>query len=314
MTSVAHNGLRLGLTCRSALYASAMGYICPACGEDLPEDEECLCTAVGDNAIRAAPKRRRARRPKFTVAERIEIGQRDEWLCGICQDPARLVERLSVVPLGEITVEEIEMSYVLLEEDWPEPTERLLRNPLSASVDHIVPLAAGGTDDRSNLQIAHLFCNLYKGASRPGAGFTRPEYVRAVLANLIDGTPVPEVIRRGCFPSWAFPARRQVEFMIALYIAAGEVEADLRYGDPASRSDRFIRELGNDRWREAVADMKERRVKWRARWRPVCLRARQARPLGAREGHVSCPAARAAGINVTCQGPAWRCLMLCGGS
>lgn len=249
-----------------------MGYICPACGEGLPEDEECTCTTSGDSVIRAVPKRRQARRRKFTVAERIEIGERDEWLCGICQDLAHLVERPSVVSLSEITVEEIN-SYVLLEdgwpEDWPEPTERLLRRPLSASVDHIVPMAAGGTDDRSNLQIAHLFCNLHKNAYRSGVGSRRPEYVRAVLANLIDGTPVPEAIRRGCFPSWAFPARRQVEFMIALLIAAGEVEADLRYGDLGSRSDRFILELGNDRWHEAVADMKERRVRWRARWRPV---------------------------------------------
>jgi hypothetical protein len=59
--------------------------------------------------------------------------------------------------------------------------------------------------------------------------------------------------------------------MIALKIAAGEIEADLRYGDPASRSDRFIRELGNDRWREAVADMKWRYAKWRTRWQPVHL-------------------------------------------
>ena len=55
-----------------------------------------------------------------------------------------------------------------------------------------MPLAAGGTDDRSNLQLAHLFCNLHKNASRPGAGFTRPEYVRAVLANRIDDTPCPK--------------------------------------------------------------------------------------------------------------------------
>jgi len=107
------------LACRSALYALAMGYICPACGEGLPEDQECTCTTSGDNVIRAVPKRRQARRRKFAVAERIEIGERDEWLCGICQDPTHLVERPSVVSLGEITVEEIN-SYVLLEEGWPE--------------------------------------------------------------------------------------------------------------------------------------------------------------------------------------------------
>ena len=117
-------------------------------------------------------------------------------------------------------------------EDWPEATERSLPRPLSASIEHIVPLAAGSTDDRGNLQLAHLFCNLHKNAFSPGHGFTRPEYVRAVLANLIDGTPVPEAIHRGCF-SWAYPASRRGEFMIALHIAAGQVEADPRYGDPA---------------------------------------------------------------------------------
>ncbi len=265
-------GLRPGSGLGSALYTLAMGYICPACGEGLPEDEECTCTTSGDSVIRAVPKRRQARRRKFTVAERIEIGERDEWLCGICQDLAHLVERPSVVTLGEITVEEIN-SYVLLEDgwpkDWPEPTERFLRRPLSASVDHIVPMAAGGTDDRSNLQIAHLFCNLHKSASRSGVGFRRPEYVRAVLANLIDGTPVPEAIHRGCFPSWAYPASRRGELMITLYIAAGQVEADPRYGDPASRADPFIHQLGADRWQEVVADMKKRSDNRRARWRPI---------------------------------------------
>jgi len=34
-----------------------------------------------------------------------------------------------------------------------------------ASVDHIVPLARGGTDDPSNLQLAHLGCNQRKAAN-----------------------------------------------------------------------------------------------------------------------------------------------------
>lgn len=37
-------------------------------------------------------------------------------------------------------------------------------NPKFASIDHIVPLAKGGTNEISNLQIAHLHCNLSKGA------------------------------------------------------------------------------------------------------------------------------------------------------
>jgi hypothetical protein len=37
-------------------------------------------------------------------------------------------------------------------------------NLMRASVDHIVPRARGGTHDRSNLQLSHLFCNYSKGA------------------------------------------------------------------------------------------------------------------------------------------------------
>lgn len=37
-------------------------------------------------------------------------------------------------------------------------------HPLSKSVDHIMPLALGGTHERHNLQWAHLRCNVSKGA------------------------------------------------------------------------------------------------------------------------------------------------------
>jgi hypothetical protein len=38
-------------------------------------------------------------------------------------------------------------------------------DPLRASIDHIIPRARGGTDERSNLQLCHLHCNVIKGAS-----------------------------------------------------------------------------------------------------------------------------------------------------
>lgn len=38
--------------------------------------------------------------------------------------------------------------------EWP--------HPLSKSVDHIVPISKGGTDDIENLQLAHLRCNISK--------------------------------------------------------------------------------------------------------------------------------------------------------
>jgi 5-methylcytosine-specific restriction endonuclease McrA len=42
---------------------------------------------------------------------------------------------------------------------WPDP--------LSKSVDHIVPLSKGGTHEQSNLAWTHLVCNLKKGAKAP---------------------------------------------------------------------------------------------------------------------------------------------------
>lgn len=42
---------------------------------------------------------------------------------------------------------------------WPDPR--------SKSVDHLVPLARGGTHEQSNLQWAHLSCNVRKGARMP---------------------------------------------------------------------------------------------------------------------------------------------------
>lgn len=40
-------------------------------------------------------------------------------------------------------------------------------DPLSASVDHIVPLSLGGTHEQANLQWTHLVCNIRKGAKAP---------------------------------------------------------------------------------------------------------------------------------------------------
>lgn len=40
-------------------------------------------------------------------------------------------------------------------------------DPGSRSLDHIVPLAAGGTHTQGNLQYAHLICNLIKGTRMP---------------------------------------------------------------------------------------------------------------------------------------------------
>lgn len=56
------------------------------------------------------------------------IGDRDKWTCGICRE---VVE------------------------------------PAEASIDHVVSLTRGGTNDLANLQIAHLSCNFIKGVGHP---------------------------------------------------------------------------------------------------------------------------------------------------
>ncbi|MER6098344.1 HNH endonuclease signature motif containing protein [Streptomyces sp. NPDC001728] len=41
-------------------------------------------------------------------------------------------------------------------------------NPGYASIDHVIPLSVGGTNDLANLRLAHLVCNLRKRAKAMG--------------------------------------------------------------------------------------------------------------------------------------------------
>lgn len=79
--------------------------------------------------------RRRALKRGAATGEPVifeEIAERDDWKCHICGD---LVDR---------------------DAHWPDP--------LSPSLDHVVPLVAGGAHDPSNVSLAHLSCNVAKGA------------------------------------------------------------------------------------------------------------------------------------------------------
>ena len=91
-------------------------------------------------ALRAASNHRRRARHRGALVEdvpRLEIFERDDWQCQVagCLYPG--------IPAS-------------LDVDWPDP--------LFASLDHVIPLARGGTHERSNLVTAHLRCNLTKGA------------------------------------------------------------------------------------------------------------------------------------------------------
>lgn len=62
-----------------------------------------------------------------------EVYERDGWVCGICQKPVDSELR------------------------WPDP--------MSVSLDHVVPVSRGGRHSRDNAQCAHLCCNVSKGAA-----------------------------------------------------------------------------------------------------------------------------------------------------
>lgn len=58
--------------------------------------------------------------------------------------------------------------------------DRTIRWPdgRAASIDHIVPVSRGGTDGSSNVQLAHLVCNIRKNDKLPGES-KRPSRGRA---------------------------------------------------------------------------------------------------------------------------------------
>lgn len=88
---------------------------------------------------RDAYHRRRALKKGSGSGEAVlkeEIAQRDHWRCQLCGDPVD--SRLA----------------------WP--------HPMSASMDHVVPLTKGGAHDPANVQLAHLRCNVAK--SNRGGG------------------------------------------------------------------------------------------------------------------------------------------------
>lgn len=126
---------------------------CRHCGQDIPAERNAnsiycspLCKVRAVNARRADVPRRQKRSPEFErrknarrrqlapvrSIDRLAIYERDGWRCGICSDP--------VDPDAK----------------WPDR--------MSASLDHVVPVARGGLHVVENLQLAHLRCNARKGA------------------------------------------------------------------------------------------------------------------------------------------------------
>lgn len=89
---------------------------------------------VWDESRKANWKKREALKRGANGAESFsypDVYERDSWVCGLCG-------------------ESIDRSL-----SWPDP--------LSVSLDHIVPLSKGGAHTMANVQAAHLVCNVSKG-------------------------------------------------------------------------------------------------------------------------------------------------------
>lgn len=109
--------------------------------------------------------RRRATIPREV---RLAVYERDGWLCWLC---GQLVGRAS----------------------------RGGYDPQVASLDHVLPVSLGGSDDLANLRCAHRACNVLRGADRgPAPG--SPVYAWALAHAEADYTPTPPrtCTARGC--------------------------------------------------------------------------------------------------------------------
>lgn len=108
---------------------------CPGCGLCLTGQRQ-KCDACRDTAERE--RKRRGKRKRRALKRGVthepytltEIATRDRYRCGLCR---KRVAMKQVVP-----------------------------HPKAPTIDHILPIAAGGDDTRANVQLAHFECNWKK--------------------------------------------------------------------------------------------------------------------------------------------------------
>jgi 5-methylcytosine-specific restriction endonuclease McrA len=114
-----------------------------------------LPTPRRSEAKRSRDRRRRERMRSNGNIERytaLEIGERDGWICGLCQEP--------------------------VDQAYQHP------DPRSPSIDHVRTIAAGGADTRDNVRLTHWGCNHERNASTPLGTVEEAEAQRAVLLRI----------------------------------------------------------------------------------------------------------------------------------
>lgn len=136
--------------CSKEVQAINLGYRnreCRDCGTHLGyKSLKNLCASCQRSSLKLSrvhskdARRARLKSCHYEPVNRIQIFERDKWICGLCDE------------------------FVDKSVSYPDPR--------SASLDHIVPLALGGDHTKENCQLAHLDCNIRKGAI-----VNRPNYV-----------------------------------------------------------------------------------------------------------------------------------------
>lgn len=109
---------------------------CKDCGQDFS-----LYFGQAERCRPCQLAKRRAQYRNHSRFWRREVFERDGWTCHLCGD--------GIDP----------------DLSWP--------HPRSASIDHVVPISAGGADQPDNALAAHLRCNIVRGNAELG-GWPRP--------------------------------------------------------------------------------------------------------------------------------------------
>lgn len=132
---------------------------------------------------------------------RMDIYNRDKWICQICKKPVKK-----------------ELSFP---------------HPKCASLDHVIPLSRGGTHESENVQLAHLSCNTSKGNrvgdinSRPALlkrgrrVFTIPEAAKITGVSLSALQHAVALGRVRCEPRMKFENRYLSEEVVADILEQG---------------------------------------------------------------------------------------------
>jgi hypothetical protein len=108
---------------------------CQSCGK--------LCTMRNWNSTRCQPcqtlfewecERKYEKKRKLSKVGKLipYVGERDRWKCSICHG-------------------KVKSQTYSAQDKW------------SPTIDHVIPVSQGGTDDLSNLKLAHMICNAKKG-------------------------------------------------------------------------------------------------------------------------------------------------------